>query len=210
MLPFEQSAPYRPLLCREDDTKPLPPAECPKGSSRSSLTSSELKHSKGFLMAAGVGRAGAEPNHFLLHDSLYTRTTRHFTCPLKAGGEGGGGAQSLNAFAVAPAREAGGRMGRRCGRPSFIWRGSWPVSGRWRPPRPSAASAAPRGGTVCCWVCWNWSRSRRPKPRPGEAACPAAVPTGLFQMTWWAATERVSCGRGGGGVRVTIRADSDP
>lgn len=85
----------------------------------------------------------------------------------------------------------------------IIWRESWLVSGRWRPPRPSAASGAPRGGTVCCWVCRSptpsRNRRRRPKPSPGRPAS-LTVPPGLFQTTWGAETEDAFCLPGGASV----------
>lgn len=92
------------------------------------------------------------------------------------------------------AAQAGRQTGEqvRKGAFCFIWRGSLLVSGRWRPPRPSVVSAAPRDGTVCCSVCWSPSRSpsRRLKRSPGWLACPSAV-LGLSRKIWGAATGAV-------------------
>lgn len=92
------------------------------------------------------------------------------------------------------AAQAAGRSGG-----ASIWWGSLPVSGRWRPPQPSAVSAAPLDGTVCCWV------YRSPSWQPGGGRGPLAsleAPLGPFQKTWGAGTEDVFCLPGGAWVGV--------
>lgn len=143
-----------------------------------------------------------------LHNSLYTRTIQHFYTSIGGRGRKVGFAgnrsvprPSLLPRLARPCRQADWQAGEqvRSGLP-FIWRGSLPSSGRWRLPRPSAVSAAPRGGTVCCWVCWSpspsWSLSQWPKWSLGRGACPTVL-LGLSPMIWGVVTEDVFCLPGG-------------
>lgn len=96
-----------------------------------------------------------------LNNSLYTWTKQHFYMSIE--GRGKNAPSTRLPRLTRPHRQADWQAGEqaRSGLP-FIWWGSLLVSGRWRPPRPSAVSAAPRGGTVCCWVCWSPSPSWSP------------------------------------------------